>query len=78
MFHSDRRRMPRETPDITERMAQPLISAIIRACTPKLIGRPNTWLKPVLIWVTPRPSDWDTPKAVMATARISTVWPMGP
>ncbi|MNR65235.1 hypothetical protein D3C85_1881940 [compost metagenome] len=70
--------MPRDRPAMTETVVTMVMATIRVICTPRLIGRSNTWLRPVFICTTPRPRDWDTPNAVMTTARMSTTWPMGP
>ncbi|MNP62693.1 hypothetical protein D3C76_1579990 [compost metagenome] len=78
MLSVEMRFIPFDSPASSEMQAMILTTRMIDNCNPILTGIPNTWCSPVLICATPRPSDWETPKAVMTTPMISTTWPIQP
>ncbi|MNN86634.1 hypothetical protein D3C81_2040720 [compost metagenome] len=52
-FSSERTRMPLFRPLAADRVARPQVRAIRPSCTGTLTGRPNRWLRPLLICSTP-------------------------
>ena len=78
MFHSEMMRMPLPTPETAESVATIEMITIRMTCVITPGSIPNRWLRPVAIWLTPRPSEVATPNTVPNTASRSTAWPAGP
>lgn len=75
---TESRRMPLSIPAITLYRAIPVITMMMIDWVSELLGIPVTWVRPLLIWSVPRPSEVARPKMVPKTARMSTMWPGQP
>ena len=78
MFHSDRRRIPRLTPDTTDNVAATEMTAMSATCVRRPGSTPNSTLSPVAIWLAPRPREVAMPNTPPNTASRSTTSPIGP
>lgn len=76
---SDSRRMPTLRPETTEMVAREVTDQMMTICALTETGMDGSRrLKPALSCCTPRPSDVQTPKSVVATESVSMASPIQP